>query len=95
MNMLYSSVEISKVLEDTKVIRKYYITQDSTFGFKITKTENNELIEKEIYSASNIVNDENEIKSLIDEVIKCEDDAEQINYIVEDYIKSKSNISIN
>ena len=37
---LYTSIEICKVLEDTKETRKYYITKDNTYGFKITKTEN-------------------------------------------------------
>ena len=94
MSMLYSSIEISKVLEDSKETRKYYITKDSTFGFKMTKTENNELVEKEVLCMNNIANSENMIKSLIDEVIKCEDDVEQIEYVVEDYVKAQSNLLV-
>ena len=36
-----------------------------------------------------VIDDENKIKNLIDEIIKCEDDYNQAEYIVEDYMKSQ------
>lgn len=90
MKSLYSKVEISKVLDDFKETRKYYVTKDNTYGFAITKTENDNLVEKEILSMNNLVDSEDIIKSLIDELIKCGDDLTQAQYIVEDYIKSQT-----
>ena len=43
---------------------------------------------------NNVIDDEEKIKNLIDIIIKCEDDYDQAKYIVEDYIKSQSNISV-
>ncbi len=94
MNILYSSIEINKVLDDIKETRKYYITKDESYGFKITKISNEQLVENEILSVPNLVNSEPMIKNLIDEVIKCEDDVEQAKYIVEDYVKQQLNISL-
>lgn len=94
MKILYSSIEINKVLDDIKETRKYYIIKDNTYGFEVTKTNNDELVEKEVMTMQNVVNSEPMIKSLIDEVIKCEDDIEQAKYIVEDYMKQQSNVSL-
>ncbi len=94
MKILYSSIEINKVLDDIKETRKYYITKDNTYGFEVTKIDNDELVEKEVLSMQNIANSEPMIKSLIDEVIKCEDDVEQAKYIVEDYMKQQLNVSL-
>ena len=91
---LYTSIEICKVLEDTKETRKYYITKDNTYGFKITRMENKDLVENEVLCMNDVIDSEEKIKSLIDIIIKCEDDYDQAKYIVEDYIKSQSNISV-
>ena len=91
MEKLYLCVEINKVLDDFKEVRKYYITKDDTYGFKITKQENNDLVEKEVLSMKNVIDTEEKIKSLIDEIIKCEDDYNQAKYIVEDYKKLQLN----
>lgn len=87
MKNLYSSIEINKVLEDTKEIKNYYITKDESYGFEITKS-NNGMIEEGIAMMSNISNSEDDVKKIIDELIKHEDNAEQINYIVEDYLEN-------
>ena len=87
METLYSKIEINKVLEDYKEIRKYYITKDEVYGFKVTKSENNGLIEQEVLSMKNVIGSEEKIKTLIDEIIKCEEDYDQAKYIVEDYMK--------
>ena len=92
MKTLYSSVEINRVLEDFKEIRKYYITKEDSYGFIITKTTNSELVEKEMLCINNIVDSEEKIKHLIEEVIKCEDNFEQAKYVVEDCIKSYSTV---
>ena len=91
MDKLYSSIEINKVLENFKQIVKYYITKDDTYGFKITKQENNDLVEREILSMKNVIDTEESVKSLIDQLIKCEDDFNQAQYIVEDYAKLQMN----
>ena len=91
MDKLYSCVEISKVLDDFKEVRKYYITKEDTYGFKITKQENNDLVEKEVLSMKNVIDTEEKIKGLIDEIIKCEEDYNQAKYIVEDYKKLQLN----
>ena len=90
MKKLYSSVEISKVLDDFKETRKYYITKDRTYGFEITKTENDDLVEKDVLTMNNLIDDEDKVKALIDELIKCEEDFSQAQYIVEDFIKSQA-----
>lgn len=90
MKKLYSSVEISKVLDDFKETRKYYITKDSSFGFEITKTVNGDLVETEVLAMNNLIDSEDKVKTLIDELIKCEEDFSQAQYIVEDYIKSQA-----
>ena len=91
MEKLYSCVEINKVLDDFKEVRKYYITKEDTYGFKITKQENNDLVEKEVLSMKNVIDTEEKIKGLIDEIIKCEEDYNQAKYIVEDYKKLQLN----
>ncbi len=90
MKTLYSSVEINRVLDDFKEIRKYYITKEDSYGFVVTKTASGELVEKEVLCINNIVDDEEKIKLLIEEVIRCENDFEQAKYVVEDSIKAIS-----
>ena len=90
MKKLYSSVEINKVLDDFKETRRYYITKDNTYGFEITKTENDDLVEKDVLAMNNLIDSEDKVKALIDELIKCEEDFSQAQYIVEDFIKSQA-----
>lgn len=92
MTTLYSSIEISKVLEDTKEIKKYYITKDEGYGFEITKSINN--VEEDVTAVKNLSNNEDEVKRLIDDLIKCGDNTDQINYIVEDYLKNKCQVPL-
>ena len=87
MDKLYSCIEINKVLEDFREIRKYYIIKDNTYGFKITKQESNDIVEKELLSIKDVIDSEDKIKDLLDEIIKCEEDYNQMKYIVEDYLK--------
>ena len=87
MDKLYSSIEINKVLEDFKEVIKYYIIKEDTYGFKITKQESTDLVEREVLSIKNVLDTEDKIKSLIDKIIKCEEDFNQAKYIVEDYTK--------
>ena len=91
MDKLYSSIEINKVLEDFKEVIKYYITKEDTYGFKITKQESTDLVEREVLSIKNVLDTEDKIKSLIDKIIKCEEDFNQAKYIVEDYTKLQLN----
>ena len=84
MDKLYSCIEINKVLEDFREIRKYYIIKDNTYGFKITS---NDIVEKELLSIKDVIDSEDKIKDLLDEIIKCEEDYNQMKYIVEDYLK--------
>lgn len=93
MDILYSSIEINKILEDFKETRKYYITKDDTYGFKVTKINNNDLVEKEVLSMRNVIGSQENIKSLIDEIIECEENYDQAKYIVEDYMENQFNIS--
>lgn len=87
MKNLYYSIEINKVLEDTKDVRKYYITKDNGYGFEITKS-NNGIVEEDVAMMSNISDNENDVKMIIDELIKYDDNQEQINYIVTDYLEN-------
>ena len=91
MDKLYSSIEINKVLEDFKENIKYYIIKDDTYGFKITKQESTDLVEKEVLSMKNVIDTEDKIKKLLDTIIKCEKDFNQAKYIVEDYAKLQLN----
>lgn len=84
MPMLYTSIEINKVLEDTKETINYYITKDMSYGFKVTKASGN-TNEDESISVDNIADSENGIAKLIDELVGYGDNMEQIKYIVEDY----------
>lgn len=94
MKNLYYSIEISKVLEDTKDVRKYYITKDEGYGFEITRSNNN-LVEEEVAMMTNIADNENDIKKILDELIRHDDNQEQINYIVEDYLEnSKKQLTV-
>ncbi len=94
MDKLYSCIEINKVLEDFREIRKYYIIKDNTYGFKITKQESNDIVEKELLSIKDVIDSEDKIKDLLDEIIKCEEDYNQMKYIVEDYLKLHVNSSV-
>lgn len=84
MPMLYTSIEINKVLEDTKETINYYITKDMSYGFKVTKASE-AANENEEIAVNNIAKSENEVATLIDELISYGDNMEQIKYIVEDY----------
>lgn len=84
MAMLYTSIEINKVLEDTKETINYYITKDMSYGFKVTKSGENSN-ENESISVDNIADSENGVAQLIDELVGYGDNMEQIKYIVEDY----------
>ena len=87
MDKLYSCVAINKVLDDFRQTIKYYITKENTYGFKVTKQENNDLVEKEVLSMENVIDTEEKVKGLIDKIIECEEDFNQAKYIVEDYTK--------
>ena len=87
MDKLYYSIEISKALDDFKQIIKYYIIKEDSYGFKITKQESNDLIEKDVLIMKNVIDTEENVESLIDKIIKCEEDFSQAEYIVEDYTK--------
>ena len=91
MEQLYSSIEINKVLDDIKETIKYYIIKENTYGFKITKQENTDLVEKEVLSMENVIDTEDKMKSLLDKMIRCEEDFNQAKYIVEDYAKLQLN----
>ncbi len=84
MPMLYTSIEINKVLEDTKETINYYITKDMSYGFKVTKANANSN-ENESIAVDNIADSENGVAKLIDELVGYGDNMEQIKYIVEDY----------
>ena len=88
METLYSSIEICRVLDNFKETRKYYILKDDTYGIKISIIENDELVEKEVFSIKNIVGSEEKVKELIEKVINCDNNLEQIKYIVEDYVEN-------
>ena len=87
MPMLYTSIEINKVLEDTKETINYYITKDMRYGFKVTKVSGN-ANENEAMSVDNIAESENGVAQLIDELVGYGDNIEQIKYIIEDYQES-------
>ena len=59
MDKLYYSIEISKALDDFKQIIKYYIIKEDSYGFKITKQESNDLIEKDVLIMKNVIDTEN------------------------------------
>lgn len=89
MPMLYTSIEINKVLEDTKETINYYITKDMSYGFKVTKASENAK-ENEAMSVDNIADSENGVAQLIDELIGYGDNIDQIKYIIEDYQEAVS-----
>lgn len=91
MDKLYSKIEINKVLEDFRKIIKYYITKEDIYGFKVTKQESNDFVEREVLSMKNVIDTEEKVKSLIDRIIECEEDFNQAKYIVEDYTKLQLN----
>ncbi len=91
MDKLYSSIEINKVLDNFKETVKYYIVKEDTYGFKVTKQESNDLVEKEVLSIKNVIGTEEKVKSLIDKIIECGENFNQAKYIVEDYTELKIN----
>ena len=91
MDKLYSSIEINKVLDNFKETVKYYIVKEETYGFKVTKQESNDLVEKEVLSIKNVIGTEEKVKSLIDKIIECGENFNQAKYIVEDYTELKIN----
>ena len=91
MDKLYSSIEINKVLDNFKETVNYYIVKEDTYGFKVTKQESNDLIEKEVLSIKNVIGTEEKVKSLIDKIIECGENLNQAKYIVEDYTELKIN----
>ena len=94
METLYTIVQIDKMLENFKETRKYYIIKDEAYGVKITKTLNNDMVEKEILSIKNVITTEKSIKELIDKVILCDENYDLILEIVEEYAKNQISISI-
>ena len=91
MEKLYSSIEINKVLDNFKETVNYYIVKEDTYGFKVTKQESNDLVEKEVLSIKNVIGTEEKVKSLIDKIIECGENLNQAKYIVEDYTELKIN----
>ena len=91
MDKLYSSIEINKVLDNFKETVNYYIVKEETYGFKVTKQESNDLVEKEVLSIKNVIGTEEKVKSLIDKIIECGENLNQAKYIVEDYTELKIN----
>lgn len=91
MEKLYSSIEINKVLDNFKETVNYYIVKEDTYGFKVTRQESNNLVEKEVLSIKNVIGTEEKVKSLIDKIIECGENFNQAKYIVEDYTELKIN----
>ena len=91
MEKLYSSIEINKVLDNFKETVNYYIVKEDTYGFKVTRQESNNLVEKEVLSIKNVIGTEEKVKSLIDKIIECGENLNQAKYIVEDYTELKIN----
>lgn len=87
MESLYSTIEISKALDDSKEIIKYYITKDISYGLKITKQSNNSKEEITEVDIQNIVKDEKNIQKILNTLIGIGNDFTQIQYIIEDYTK--------
>ena len=91
METLYYTIEINKILESYKEVRKYYITKDESYGIKITKTENDELVEKEVLVIKNVITTKQNIQELMDKVILCEDDYNLVIEIVKEYAENQIN----
>ena len=95
MEELYYYIEINKILENYKEVRKYYIIKDESYGIKITKTENDELVEKEVLTIKNIITTKESIHKLMDLIIQCEDNYDLIVDTVKDYAENQVNDIIN
>ena len=95
MEELYYYIEINKILENYKEVRRYYIIKDESYGIKITKTENDELVEKEVLTIKNVITTKENIHKLMEKIILCEDDYNLIIETVKDYAENQINDLIN
>ncbi len=86
MEKLYLTVEINDSLKESKEVIKYYITKDKSYGFKITITSGDNLIEKEVISKMNITESEDTIRNFIEIIEKGSMEFSQIDDIMEDFL---------
>ncbi len=86
MEKLYLTVEINDSLKESKEVIKYYITKDKSYGFKITITSRDNLIEKEVISKMNITESEDTIRNFIEIIEKGSMEFSQIDDIMEDFL---------
>lgn len=85
MDSLYSTVEISKALQNEKEKINYFVLKDDLYGLKITRAFYNSTTENDEVVMRNIFKDENDVKNLIDTLINQGNDFSQIQYVVDDY----------
>lgn len=88
METLYMTVEVYKALNNHKEIISYFILNDESYGIKICKDSNDKIKKNEQVLFKNISKDEEAIEKLIDSLVEFGIDFEQIQYVIEDYMKT-------
>lgn len=91
MTNLYLTVEVKDNLKDSKEVIKYYLTKDESYGFKITITSSENLVEEEECSIKNITVDKDKIMKLVKLIEISGTEFSQVNDIVEDFLSQEQN----
>lgn len=92
MEEIYYEIIIKNMEEERENKIIYYITKENKFGLKIVKETKNKIIENNQIEIKNISEDKAEVKRLIDLLISNQNDSSQMQYIIDDFIKSNNYI---
>ena len=92
MEEIYYKIIIKNMEEERENKIIYYITKENKFGLKIVKEIKNKIIENNEIEIKNISEDKAEVKRLIDLLISNQNDSSQMQYIIDDFIKSNNYI---
>ncbi|MBR3325559.1 MAG: hypothetical protein IKG14_05930 [Clostridia bacterium] len=93
MDSIYMIIEITKALQDEKETIYYSILKNDKYGIKVTKALKNNINNEEIIMRD-ILNNEEDAKKLIESLVESGTDFSQIQYVVEDFNKSKDSTKL-
>ena len=95
MEDLIFKIEIENINEEEKSITYYYITKEEKYGIKILKEIKGNVTGNKILEVKNITENKDQIKRLINILVKSQNDILQLNYIIEDFISNNNQKIIN
>lgn len=92
MEEIYYEIMIKNTEEGIKNKIMYFITKNEKFGLKIVEETKNKISKNTEIDIKDISESKEKIKRLIDLLVNNQNDISQMQYIIDDFIKSNNYI---